>query len=68
MFFVMKHLEIKSNYSGLPPGFKLTEEILNAEKPTLPPPINIHYNEKHVGLNIHTSCPFHYIVRIKQFY
>ena len=35
--------------SGLPPGFKLTEEILNAEKPTLPPPVNIHYNEKHVS-------------------
>ena len=35
--------------SGLPPGFRLTEEILNAEKPTLPPPASIHYNEKHVG-------------------
>ena len=38
-----------SIFSGLPPGFKLTEEILNAEKPTLPPPVNIHYNEKHVS-------------------
>ena len=36
--------------SGLPPGFKLTEEILNAEKPTLPPPVSIHYNEKHVRI------------------
>ena len=35
-------------FSGLPPGFKLTEEILNAEKPTLPPPPAIHYTEKHV--------------------
>ena len=36
--------------SGLPPGFKLTDEILNAEKPTLPPPAAIHYNEKHSPL------------------
>jgi hypothetical protein len=26
----------------------LTEEILNAEKPNLPPPATIHYTEKHV--------------------
>ena len=41
---------LNSILSGLPPGFKLTEEILNAEKPTLPPPVNIHYNEKHVSV------------------
>ena len=37
------------NPSGLPPGFILTEEILNAEKPNLPPPATIHYTEKHVS-------------------
>ena len=49
---VIRHKEIISVciLSGLPPGFKLTEEILNAEKPTLPPPVNIHYNEKHVSV------------------
>ena len=38
-----------TKFSGLPPGFKLTDEILNAEKPSLPPPPAIHYTEKHVS-------------------
>ncbi|XP_023341787.1 otoferlin, partial [Eurytemora carolleeae] len=33
--------------SGLPPGFHLTNEILNAEKPALLPPLYIQYSEKH---------------------
>ena len=46
----MKNKQQTESPSGLPPGFKLTEEILNAEKPTLPPPQSIHYNEKHVRI------------------
>ena len=45
-----KNQQQTESSSGLPPGFKLTEEILNAEKPTLPPPQSIHYNEKHVRI------------------
>ena len=43
-------------FSGLPPGFKLTEEILNAEKPRLPPPVAIHYTEKHVRHITNITC------------
>ena len=40
----------KKNYpSGLPPGFQPTNELLNAERPGLPPPTMIHYSEKHVS-------------------
>ena len=40
----------KKNYpSGLPPGFQPTNELLNAERPGLPPPTLIHYSEKHVS-------------------
>lgn len=38
----------KSYPSGLPPGFQITNELLNAERPALPPPTSIHYSEKHV--------------------
>ena len=41
--------------SGLPPGLILTEEILNAEKPALPPPATIHYTEKHVSQHTKSS-------------
>ena len=43
-----QHDNDQNDTSGLPPGFILTEEILNAEKPNLPPPATIHYTEKHV--------------------
>ena len=44
----------KKNYpSGLPPGFQPTNELLNAERPGLPPPTLIHYSEKHVS-NVNT--------------
>ena len=43
-------LKHKKNYpSGLPPGFQPTNELLNAERPGLPPPNMIHYAEKHVS-------------------
>ena len=34
--------------SGLPTGFIPNDEILNAERPNLPPPPTIYYVEKHV--------------------
>ena len=34
--------------SGLPTGFIPSDEILNAERPNLPPPPTIYYVEKHV--------------------
>ena len=36
--------------SGLPTGFIPSDEILNAERPNLPPPPTIYYVEKHVRL------------------
>ena len=39
----------KSYPSGLPPGFQVTNELMNAERPGLPPPTSIHYTEKHVS-------------------
>ena len=36
--------------SGLPPGFQVTNELLNAERPGLPPPTVINYAEKHVRI------------------
>ena len=41
----------KSYPSGLPPGFQVTNELMNAERPGLPPPTSIHYTEKHVSGN-----------------
>ena len=41
----------KSYPSGLPPGFQVTNELMNAERPGLPPPTSIHYTEKHVSSN-----------------
>lgn len=38
--------------SGLPSGYIPSDEILNSELPTLPPPAAIHYTEKHVRLDI----------------
>ncbi len=38
--------------SGLPPGFQVTNELLNAERPLLAPPNSIHYAEKHVSFLI----------------
>ena len=51
VYFWLGSIKHKKSYpSGLPPGFQVTNELLNAERPGLPPPISIHYAEKHVSL------------------
>ena len=49
VYFWLGSIKHKKSYpSGLPPGFQVTNELLNAERPGLPPPTAIHYAEKHV--------------------
>ena len=49
VYFWLGSIKHKKSYpSGLPPGFQVTNELLNAERPGLPPPLSIHYAEKHV--------------------
>ena len=51
VYFWLGSIKHKKSYpSGLPPGFQVTNELLNAERPGLPPPISIHYAEKHVSI------------------
>ena len=51
VYFWLGSIKHKKSYpSGLPPGFQVTNELLNAERPGLPPPISIHYAEKHVRI------------------
>ena len=50
VYFWLGSIKHKKSYpSGLPPGFQVTNELLNAERPGLPPPTAIHYAEKHVS-------------------
>ena len=50
VYFWLGSAKHKKSYpSGLPPGFQVTNELLNAERPGLPPPVSIHYAEKHVS-------------------
>ena len=50
VYFWLGSIKHKKSYpSGLPPGFQVTNELLNAERPGLPPPTSIHYAEKHVS-------------------
>ena len=59
LYFILSHLCISPSGlilylissispSGLPTGFIPNDEILNAERPNLPPPPTIYYVEKHV--------------------
>jgi hypothetical protein len=63
VYFWLGSIKHKKNYpSGLPPGFQPTNELLNAERPGLPPPPTIHYSEKHVrSLGSHTISRFNAI-------
>ena len=50
VYFWLGSIKHKKSYpSGLPPGFQVTNELLNAERPALSPPTAIHYAEKHVS-------------------